>query len=246
MYLFGMSTVLCSSLQLLLRQAPACVSWDGVDYLPLRATYACPDLDIVLITILMCILISVVMGMWYVAGIIAVLFFIGVFITSILAGTATVNQALLSAAIGTWLFFLFRFLPPLFVPLSAVLLMIPSIVFYIIFIVAQGKDSEIVAVSVVPGIRGCMLLAVNMYLYLRFVKFQDDFEWLRVEWDRGGDSGSGSGGDAVIPQVISDTGDVFGTRLSRDMIDSGCAFGVVLVCNLFVGTYFDYALFAVS
>jgi hypothetical protein len=203
-------------------------------------------LDIVLITILMCLIVTVVMGIWYIASIIAVLFFIGVFISSILAGTATVNQALLSAAIGTWLFFIFRFLPPFFIPLAAVLLMIPSLVFYAIFAVEQGRFSEIVQVSVVPGIRGCMLLFVNLYLYLRFVKFQEDFQWLRVQWDRGGASESGSEGEAVIPQVISDTGDVFGSRLNRDLIDSACAFGAVLACNLFVGTFFQYSLFAVS
>jgi hypothetical protein len=116
MYLFALSTVLCSSLQLLLQQTPACVQWDGRHYAPLRSTYASPNLDIVVIAILGCILVAVTLSVLSVASVVAAVFFVGVFVSAVLSGTATINQALLSSAIGAWMFFAFRFLPPLFVP----------------------------------------------------------------------------------------------------------------------------------
>jgi hypothetical protein len=243
MYLFGLSTVLCSTLQLLLRQSPACISWDGVNYLPLHTKYASPNLDIAVIAILMCILISVTLGIGSLASIVAFLFFAGVFVAAILSGTATVNQALLSSSLGAWLFFTFRFLPPIFVPACAALVSVPSLAYAIVFIVEEGKESEIVAASVVPAIRGCLLLIVNIALYLRFVRVQEDFQWTRVVWDRGDVSSSGSG--AVIPDVVTGTGDSFGKKLTRDIFDSGIAFIAVLACNQFVAQYFNYELYNV-
>jgi hypothetical protein len=193
----------------------------------------------------MCILVSVTLGIGYLASIVAVLFFVGVFISAILSGTATVNQALLSSSIGAWLFFTFRFLPPIFVPLCAVAVSIPTLVFSIIIINDETKEAAIVTASVVPAIRGCLLLIVNFGLYLRFVRAQDDFEWTRVTWDKGGGSSSGSGAVAVIPDVITGTGDVFGAKLKRDIIDSAIAFVAVLACNQFVAQYFEYPLYDV-
>jgi hypothetical protein len=63
------------------------------------------------------------------------------------------------------------------------------------------------------------------------------------DWDRAGGSGSGAAVVAVIPDVIRGTGDMFGARLTSDIIDSAIASVVVLGCNVFVSQYFDYDLF---
>jgi hypothetical protein len=246
MYLFAISTVLCSILQLLLCQTPACMTWDGINYSPLRLTYSSPNLDIVVITILACILITVTIKVLSVASVVAGLFFIGVFVSAVLSGNVTIDQALLSSGIGSWLFFTFRFLPPLFVPLAAVVLAVPSLGYYAMWILEEGNDAVVVSASVVPGIRGCLLLAVNVFLYFRFVRRQENFKWRGVNWDRGRASSSDSSVVAVIPDVIPSGGDMFGTRLKWDIIDGIIAFVFVLACNQFVAQYFSYPLFSVS
>jgi hypothetical protein len=144
------------------------------------------------------------------------------------------------------MFFAFRFPPPLFVPLAAVALAVPSIVYYILWIVDVGKDSSVVKASVIPGIRGYLLLVVNQALCFRFVSKNRGFDWFAVGWDHAGVSGGGTAVVAVIPDIISGTGDMFGARLTSDIIDNAIAFVVVLGCNLFVSQYFRYDLFDLS
>jgi hypothetical protein len=177
---------------------------------------------------------------------VAGLFFVGVFVSAVLSGNATIGDALMSSAIGSWLFFTFRFLPPILVPLCAAVLAVPSLAYYALWTIEEGKAAPVVYASVVPGIRGCLLLAVNVVLYFRFVRRQDDFRWRGVNWDRTRASSGDGPMIAVIPDVIKGGGDTFGTRLRWDIIDGIIAFVVVLACNQFVGQYFEYSLFDVS
>ena len=254
MYLFGISTVTCSGLQLLFESRPACVVWDGTNYQHFVDSYVAPSLDLVVITILMCILSTVLLGMWHntkasmfevVFYVIAVLFYVIVFSSTFLSGTITINQAIFSVALGVWLFFLFRILPPVFVPLFSILLICISLGFFISIIISQGRFADCVRLSVVPGIRGCLLLAVHMGLYLRYVSAQDNFTWFRASWMEE----TGANSDeciAVIPGIVNVANvDVFGKRLKKDIFDSAIAFIAVLVFNEFVVRYFNFALFSV-
>ena len=254
MYLFGVSTVACSGLQLLFQSRPACVVWDGMNYKHFVDLYVSPSLDLVVITILMCILSTVLFRMWHnsrpalfelVFYVIAVLFYVLVFASTFLSGTITINQAVFSVALGIWLFFLFQFLPPVFVPVLSLVLMFISMVFFIIKVRSSGRFSDSVRLCVVPGIRGCMLLIVHMGLYLFHVREQDNFNWFRASWmEASGDDASEI--KAVIPGVVKvQNSDAFGNRLKKDIRNGAIAFVVVLGCNQFVTRYFRYDLFNV-
>lgn len=256
MFLFGMSTVVSSSLQLIFNQAPACVSWDGTNYHALRDIYSSPNLDLAVITILMIILSSVVVNMWIERRhapilqislfIMAIGFYVILFCSAFWSGTININQAVLSVALGAWLYFFFRFVPPLFIPLLTAILMPLSLILFISVIKTEGKESDIVARSVVPGIRGCIVLVINMALYWRYVQQQDNFRWMNTQWNYGGSSPAETE-IAVIPGVISrEKGTVFGMRLNSDIRDGAVAFVAVLLCNEFISDYFDYALFSVN
>lgn len=254
MYLFGISTVTCSGLQLLFQSRPACVVWDGVNYKDFVDLYVAPSLDLVVITILVCILSTVLFRMWHssratlfqvIFYAIVVLMYIIVFASTFLSGTITINQAIFSVALGVWLFFLFQFLPPVFVPVLSLVLLCISMVFFIIKVRSSGRFSDSVRLCVVPGIRGCLVLAVHMGLYLRYVWEQDSFNWFRASWmEETGDDSSEI--KAVIPGVVMvQNADVFGNRLKRDIRDSAIAFVAVLACNMFVTRYFKFTLFNV-
>jgi hypothetical protein len=112
--------------------------------------------------------------------------------------------------------------------------------------VELGKDDVLVRTSIVPGIRGIIVLGVNMGFFFRFAWFQDEFEWFKVNWSYGEAESSDSGAPAVIPGVIEvEKGVAFGTRLNWDILDGVIAFLVVLGGNWFVRNYFDYELFSV-
>ncbi|OHS93314.1 hypothetical protein TRFO_11947 [Tritrichomonas foetus] len=245
LYLFSLSAVLCSLLQLCLPQPPACVTWDGLNYHPLRNNYLSPSFTIVLITILSSFLFSVTIGVWNISRVVATIFFISITLSAIFSGTATVNQALLSIALGFWLFTTYSFLPPIFIPAGAAIVVIFSMTIFLMRIIQKGRFETMVQLCVVPGIRGCILLIIVCYLYFKFSRTQDSFDWFAVHWGKTGDSSSSSAGDAVVPEVVNvGSGDVFGQRLKMDIIDSAIAFVAVLSINEFVTEYFKYEMFS--
>lgn len=248
MFLFSLASVICPILQLFLPRSAGCITWDGLNYTPLRnGNYQSPSYDIVLITILLFLLISVEIGTWYIASTIAVFFFIAILLSSILSGSQTVSQALFSVAVASWLFFSFRFLPPIARPIAGITVFLFGFVYFIIEIVKLGRDDILVQACAVPGIRGCLLMVVNMALFFRYVFSQDNYNWFALSWHQSGESSSGSNIRAIIPGVIMvGSGDMFGKRLIKDIIDSSVAFIVVLICNEFVAKFFQYRLFSVA
>ena len=247
MYLFATSVVVCSILQLLLPQPPVCATWDGVNYLPLRKLYMTPSTDIVVLSMLSCIFAFAQISIWRKASIAMAGFFVFLFLSAIFSGSSTVCQAIFSASIGIWLFFTFRFLPHISMPIFAGLLIICGGTYFGIYIGKNGVDNDLVFSSAIPGLRGCLQLAVNLCLYLRFALRNDDFNWFEVKWGNRNDSDSTSEGGAVIPNVLTGgESDAFGKVLRTDVFDSVIAFLVVLACNGIVVYQFDYSLFYVS
>ena len=247
LYLFSASAALCSAIQICLPQPPACVTWDGLNYLPLRNNYLSPSFTIVLVTILVSFLFTVAIGIWYISLVVAIIFFVAIFLSAILSGSATINQALMSVAIGFWLFFIYRFMPPIFIPLAGAVIFIFSMSTFIFRIVEKGKDESFVQLCVVPGIRGCICLLIGCILYILHVKIgnQDNFNWFAFNWDKRNSNSSSSTGNAVIPDVVNTgSGDIFGKRLKIDILVGFISFVVVLGFNIFVAKYFIYEMFS--
>lgn len=247
MYLFASGIVVCGVLQLMLPQPPVCAAWDGVEYAPLRAQYMTPSADIVVLSMLSCLFAFAQVSVWRKASVVICAFFVFLFLSAIFSGSSTVCQALLSASIGAWLYFAFRFLPHIAVPIIGGMLILGGGTYFAVWIAKKGVKNNLVISSAIPGLRGCMQLAVNMCLYLRFALRNPNFNWFGFRWESRNNSDDGSDGGAVIPNVLTGgESDAFGKLLRTDVIDGAIAFLVVLACNGIVVYKFDYDLFYVS
>ena len=245
LFLFSLSAVLCSDFQIFLPQPPGCVTWDGLNYEPFRPNYLSPSLTIVLITIIICFIFTLpilVSAIWFIY--VSILFYLFAIISAILSGTQTINQTLLSMAFGFWLFYLYRFLPPIFIPVSSTLFLIFSFILFIYEIVEKGRDNDFVKLTIVHGLRGCILLIFSIYLLIRHSKSTSNFNWFKINWSKGYDPDGTTIGGAVVPSVVDvGTGDLFGNRLKKDMIDSFLLFFAVLLINEFVSEFFHYSMY---
>lgn len=246
LFLFSLSAVICSDLQIFLPQPPGCVTWDGLNYEPFRPNYLSPSLTIVLITLIICFLFTLqtfISSIWAVYAV-PLLFYLFAIISAILSGTQTINQTLLGMSLGLWLFFLYRFLPPIFIPVSSTLFFIFSLIIFVIEIKHKGPLDDFVKITIVPGIRGCILLIFSCYLLYRHSKSHSNFGWFSIQWAKGNELDETKIGGAVVPNVVDvGTGDLFGNRLKKDMLDSLFLFIAVLLINEFVSEYFEYDIF---
>ena len=248
LFLFSLSAVLCSDFQIFLPQPPACVTWDGLNYEPIRPNYLSPSLTIVLITIIICFIFTISIftsAIWLIYIVILTFIYLFAIISAILSGTQTINQVLLSMALGFWLFYLYRFLPPIFIPVSSTLFLVCSMILFIYEIIDKGRKDDFVKLTVVHGLRGCILLIFSIYLLIRHSKSNSNFNWFKISWSKGYNPDGTTIGGAVVPSVVDvGTGDLFGNRLKKDMIDSFLLFVAVLLINEFVSEFFDYAMFS--
>lgn len=245
LYLFSLSVVICSDLQIVLLQPPACATWDGLNYQPFVEKYQSPSFTIVLTTIFICFLFSLplfISTIWYLFSALLIFFYIFLLLSSILSGSATINQAIFGVSLGCWLFFTHRFFPPILVPIISFTASFMSLIFLIIKVCQFGVDNTFVTLSVVPGIRGCCLLVLCGFLFLRLVKSGLGFSIFTVQWSRRVLNDESSC-EAVVPTVIGGHGDVFGNRLKYDIRDGIIAFVSVLIINEIISEVFHYELF---
>ena len=245
-FLFGLSATLCTILQIYIPQAPACVEWDGLNYTPLCSNYVSPSIPIVLVTILLFTISSIKSNkrIFTIIGSSIILIFL--IISSILSGTTSISQAILSFVVGTFFISIYRFLPPIFVPFSSIISIILGLVVFIIDLKKIDLESSQAQNSDIPGICSCYLLCTNLYLFFRFVSYQNNYGWFTTHWVKVDASSSGSLATAVIPGVVDTKNvDEFGQRLSRDIIDGAICFLALLIFNGIISKLFEYTFFNV-
>lgn len=243
-FLFGFTTVLCSILQIFIPQASACVIWDGISYGPLRSNNPSPSQSIVLVTVLLLTIacLSIERRLFYVIGVIIILSFL--ILSSILSGATSIAQAILSLAMGACILFIYRFVPPISIPLSSLIAIVGGIILFSIDIHNHQISDDLVQYSVVPGICGCFILVVNLYHFFRFISYQNNYGWFTVNWVQVDKGSSDCIATAVIPGVIEvKNGDEFGERLFRDIIDGAICFLALLIFNGIISKAFSYRFF---
>lgn len=230
LFYFSFITVLSCILQYLLPRSPACLKWDGLNLSPLRSDYSSPSVIIMLTAILFLMFFTPSQQRWSIITVTVFLFFLLATISSILCGCNSIYQALCSLCIGFWAFFIFNFLPLIFIPIFSAAIAIFALFLFIPVLFKGGDASDISCAT--TGMRAFFLLIVTMFLFFEYVYSIDHFDWFEIKWRGVKITPSQEDSVAIIPGVLKVTEeDRFGRKLKRDIISSAVAFIIVLCCN---------------
>ncbi|EAY20910.1 hypothetical protein TVAG_437360 [Trichomonas vaginalis G3] len=241
LFFFSFITVFSILLQYLMPRSPACLIWDGNDLNPSRPDNGSPSVIIMLTTILFLMFLRADFKGWILVIIFAGFFFIMTTISSILSGSSSIFQALLSVCFGCWVFYVFNFLPPVFVPIVYLLISIAVVTIFGPEVVRYNKAASYLAKS---GIRSTFLLTVTVILYILNAKSIDGFKWFQIQWYDGLLTSSKDDSVAIIPTVLRVTDeDRFGRKLNKDIIYSVIAFVAVLIFNSIFVHFLDYRFY---
>ena len=231
LFYFSFITVFSCVLQYLLPRSPACQKWNGLDLEPLRTDYGSPSVIIMLSAILFLMFFTYSDNHWTAINICFLIFLLVITISAVLSGTNSIFQAFASLCIGFWFFFLFNFLPLIFLPASTLIIGIVALALFLPVIWGENYTSAELSCAT-NGVRAVLLLIVTCILFIEYAYSIDNFQWFQIKWRGVTITNGNEDSVAVIPGVLKFTDeDRFGKKLIKDIIWSIILFFVVLICN---------------
>ncbi|EAY02890.1 hypothetical protein TVAG_168920 [Trichomonas vaginalis G3] len=233
-FLCSFSVSLTTIIHLFIKQPMACVTWDGRTIAPAFNGSRSPNHEIIIIMILG-------LGVWFlkvgydkVRKLITIVVIAVECVSTVFAGCASISQALISVAFGFWVVFLFKFIPPIGIPILGVFTIIISITLFIFTYKHYIWNALMLRQSMHLCVRGFISLVISICLELRFGFGREDFDWMKISWGSHWSNQSTEDDDeVVIPSMIKENiRDDFGKLLKNDLIDSVIAFIVFLLGNM--------------
>lgn len=258
LFYFSLITVISALLQFLMPRNPACLQWDGANLVPLRNDFGSPSIIIMLTTILFLMFLKADFTGWKIVIIVVGFFWFFTTTSSVLSGCSSIFQALLSVCFGSWIFFTFNFLPPIFVIISYVVIATLAFTYFIPEVVKAFKESlrgipelhdaykrYLLNISTM-GIRSTVLLTIIIILFILNARSIDGFKWFEMQWYEGLLTRAKDDSIAIIPQVMKITEeDKFDKKITKDIIFSLIAFVAVLGLNSFFVATFNVPIYNV-
>lgn len=235
-FLCSFSVSITSIMHLFIKQPMACISWNGHSIEPALKSTRTPNPEIIIILILG-------LGVWFlkvgydtIRKLITFIIIAVEIVSTVLAGCASISQALISVIFGFWVVFLFKFIPPIGIPVLGAFTLILSIMILIFSNKKVIFGSPLMSQSTNMLIRSLISLLTSIILELRFGMGREDFDWKKISWGaRWSNRDLGDDDEVVIPSMIKENiRDDFGKLLRNDLIDSVISFIIFLLGNVIV------------
>ena len=235
MILCSFSIAITTLMHLLVHQAPPCVMWNGKDIKPFRESSKIPHEGLMLATILVGFAITIDIESKIICIVLSLLISFLYIIALLLNGDASFFQIIISILVGTWIFSLHRFNPPILKLIISFAVAILTIVFFIITYLKLSWRNSFNHNDFHHSLRASFSLIVSNLLLLHFSKQRKHFRWLKTDWALNKHTWGSTSSDAIIPSSANDSQkDDFGNLLTYDLIGGAVGFFLYLLGDLII------------
>ena len=240
--LLGLMAQVTAILHLFINQQPACIKWNRNQINYTLGMLRNPNLDLLLAVLLAEALISYKMNMFTTRQIIATLgrvliaivFVLLDAIAKIYAGSTNISGVVETIALGIWIIYYAKFVPPIVLCITCGLVTLLNIIAICIstsihpggVAVYAMKDSYYIA------FRGLFVSIISMITYINHAFSIEDFPWFGSDWDKKFVVKDSDSDSAEIPKIGNpETKTDFGNVLNRDLIVGFVCFVLYLFGN---------------
>ena len=233
LFLCALSLSLSTIFHLWVQQPMPCIIWDGRNVLPTTLGSRTPNEELIITLILVESIWSLKIGMNFLRKLISLILLLSDCYTALLTGSSSISQLLVSLSLGFWIIFLFKFLPPIGLPITSIISSLIVIFLFFYLFPNFGWDSSLMRESLQICIRSSIVLICSLILQIRFAFVRVEFDWFKLNWGFGWNSiQTDSSDDVIVPSMLKETPqDDFGRVLTSDLIDGIITFFLFLLGN---------------
>ena len=250
--LLGLMTQLTAILHLFINQQPACINWDRNQISYNLGELRNPNLDLIISVLLAEALISYKMNLDSIKQVIAkiasftiaIVFVLLDAVAKIYAGSTNISGVVETIALGIWVIYYAKFVPPLFLCITCGFVTLLNIIAICVSTSLHPGGIDVYALkdSYYIAFRGLFVSVISMIAYINHAFSIEDFNWFGSDWDKKFVVKDSDSDSAEIPKIGSqEVKTDFGNVLNRDLIVGFVCFILYLFGNWGISVFPKYA-----